>query len=527
MAKVNVDVLLKDGTDETTFINDVTSNSEVDLVNRLPNSPTLVILDVEESYFGTLRSHSSVVSVEVEAVAQSPVTYPSKPSLYTSSGKSVGGTSTGSASIRGDRYLSFQHFLDTDLMVAPERTVNGVTGSNVGFHYYFSDPYGQRDQMSNLGTVPSSGHGGTFGDDQTYSSYYTGKNVDIIALEGGSEPPFNDYVGYHNHIDWDDPDNPGTTRCIPTHWPNLTDAPNNQVTANLLLNVHACGALGASGGLQGGLAKKSKLRAMYLSSTSITSALDSVITWHNAKSVNVATGLTDPTVVCLEWHHPPLSKEKAIKVEDIDSVTDPTGGTTNRPGGGWGSDLTPFVDRLIIPFQLKDPNDNSGHWVIPFQSQTQASYHVSIEQCWDDGIVVINAGGNAGGIYVRDSDSRWNGTYCTISGTKTLYTMGYNDDGLQNSPCKITKGTTSTTNWYPLRCYGPHGTDKSINVAAGQNSEGAPTLDWYSARGPGVDVIGRGSQTWVAGSFGDSQFDDGYKWVTFGGTSCAMPKVAG
>ena len=48
--------------------------------------------------------------------------------------------------------LSFQHFLDTDLMVAPERTVNGVTGDNVGFHYYFSDPYGQRDQMSNLGT---------------------------------------------------------------------------------------------------------------------------------------------------------------------------------------------------------------------------------------------------------------------------------------------------------------------------------------------------------------------------------------
>ena len=171
MAKVNVDVLLKDGTDETTFINDVTSNSEVDLVNRLPNSPTLVILDVEESYFGTLRSHSSVVSVEVEAVAQAPVTYPSKPSLYTSSGKSVGGTETGSASIRGDRYLSFQHFLDTDLMVAPERTVNGVTGSNVGFHYYFSDPYGQRDQMSNLGTQPSSGHSGTFGDDQTYSSY--------------------------------------------------------------------------------------------------------------------------------------------------------------------------------------------------------------------------------------------------------------------------------------------------------------------------------------------------------------------
>ena len=524
MAKVKADVLLKDGTDETTFINDVTSNTEVDLNDRLPSSPTLVILNVEESYFDTLRSHSSVVSVEVEEPAQSPVTYPSKPSKYTLSSKSVGGRYNDTGN-RGDKYISYQHYLDTDLMVAPERTINSFTGSNVGNHFFDSTPYGERDQIRYLGTIPS--NTGTFGTDQDYSSYYTGKNVDIVTIEGGTTPPDNNYVGYHTHPDWDDPDNSGTTRCIPMNWPGLSDTANNQVTSNKMLNSHATGVLSASGGIHGGFAKKAKLRAMYLSEIWITSALDSLKTWHNAKSVNGSTGLKDPTVVCLEWHHPPLSKEKAIKVEDIDSVTDPTGGTTNRPGGGWGSDLTPFVDRLIIPFQLKDPNDNSWHWVIPFQRQTQASYHVSIEQCWDDGIVVINAGGNAGGIYVRDSDSRWNGTYCTISGTKTLYTMGYNDDGFQNSPCSITKGTTSTTNWYPLRCYGPHGTDKSINVAAGQNSEGAPTLDWYSARGPGVDVIGRGSQTWVAGSFGDSQFDDGYKWGTFGGTSCAMPTVAG
>ena len=525
MAKVKTDVLLKDGTDETTFINDVTSNTEVDLNDRLPSSPTLVILNVEESYFDTLRSHSSVVSVEVEESAQSPVTYPSKPSKYTLSSKSVGGRYNDTGN-RGDKYISYQHYLDTHLMVAPERTINSFTGSNVGNHYFDSTPYGERDQIRYLGTIPSSSTG-TFGTDQDYSSYYTGKNVDIVTIEGGTTPPDNNYVGYHTHPDWDDPDNTGTTRCIPMNWPGLSDTANNQVTSNKMLNSHATGVLSASGGIYGGFAKKAKLRAMYLSDIWITSALDSLKTWHNAKSVNGSTGLKDPTVVCLEWHHPPLSKEKAIKVEDIDSVTDPTGGTTNRPGGGWGSDLTPFVDRLIIPFQLKDPNDNSWHWVIPFQRQTQASYHVSIEQCWDDGIVVINAGGNAGGIYVRDSDPRWNGTYCTISGTKTLYTMDYNDDGLQNSPCNITKGTTSTTNWYPLRCYGPHGTDKSINVAAGQNSEGVPTLDWYSARGPGVDVIGRGSQTWTAGDFGNSQFADGYKWGTFGGTSCAMPTVAG
>ncbi len=525
MAKLEVDVLLKDGTDETAFINDVTSNDEVDLNNRLPSSPTLVVLDVEESYFDTLRSHSSVVSVEVEPVAHSPLTYPDKPSKYTVTNKAIGGTSTGHASVRGDKYLSYQHFLDTDLMDAPERTVNGVTGSNFGYHYYYSDPYGQRDQMSNLGTEPSSGHSGTFGDDQTYSSYYTGDGVDIITLEGGTTPPSNDYVGYHTHIGWDDPDNSGTTRCIPMNWPNLTDAPNNQVTPNNMLNVHACGSLGASGGLQGGFAKKSELRAMYLTNTSITSALDSVKTWHNAKSNG------RPTVLITEWHHPVQNKEYAIKIEDIDSVTDPDGGTTNKPGGGWGSDYTAFTSRLIFPFQLRDPTNNTWYWVVPLPRQSQASYHVSLEQCWDDGIVIVTSGGNGGGVYVKDSDSRWSGTKVTISGTKDLYTMSYS--GGQDNPITIVKGTTSTTDWYPLRMYGPAGIDKAINVAAGQNSEGVPALDFYTSRGPGVDVIGRGRGTFCAGPIKNKAgvdmpvYADGNRWWRFSGTSCAMPTVAG
>ena len=523
MAKVRADVLLKDGTDEVAFINDVTSNSEVDLNDRLPSSPTLVVLDVEESYFDTLESHSSVVSVQVEPVSQSPVTYPDKPSKYTLSNKTVGGVWVGSgynSSVAGSQWISYQHYLDTDLMVAPVRTINSNTGSNVGNHYYDSDPYGERDQMRNLGTQPA-GNSGTFGDDQTYSSYYTGKGVDIVTIEGGTTPPGNDYVGYHTHPDYVDPDNAGTTRCIPMNWPNLTDAPNNQITPNNMLNSHGRGVLSVAGGIHSGFAKKAQLRAMYLSNIYITSALDSVKTWHNNKSNG------RPTVLLLEWHHPPLEKEKAIKVEDIDSVTDPDGGTTNRPGGGWGSDMTPFTSRLIIPFQLRDPTNNTWYWVIPFPRQDQANYHTSIEQCWDAGIVVINAGGNGGGIYVNDSDSRWNGTYCTISGTKDLYTQDYNASGLQNDPCTITKGSTSTANWYPLRQYGPAGIEKSITIASNNNSEGSPTLDGYSSRGPGVDVLGHGSATWCAGDPSDETYTDGNKWDTFGGTSCGMPTVGG
>ena len=47
MAKIITDVLLKDGTDETTFINDVTSNDEVDLKDRVTSLNNMVVLSVE------------------------------------------------------------------------------------------------------------------------------------------------------------------------------------------------------------------------------------------------------------------------------------------------------------------------------------------------------------------------------------------------------------------------------------------------------------------------------------------------
>ena len=65
-------------------------------------------------------------------------------------------------------------------------------------------------------------------------------------------------------------------------------------------------------------------------------------------------------MLILEWHSPPSNKQYAIKIEDIDSVTDPTGGTTSKPGGGWTSDYTAFTSRGIIPFQLQDPTAIRG-----------------------------------------------------------------------------------------------------------------------------------------------------------------------
>ena len=83
MAKLITDVVLKDGTDETTFINDVTSNENVDLVDQVSSLNNMVVLSVEENYLDTIKSHVSVLSADTFEDITDPVTYPSIPSTYT------------------------------------------------------------------------------------------------------------------------------------------------------------------------------------------------------------------------------------------------------------------------------------------------------------------------------------------------------------------------------------------------------------------------------------------------------------
>ena len=164
MAKIITDVLLKDGVDETTFINDVTSNDEVDLKDRVSSLKNMVVLSVEENYLDTLKSHASVLNAEFFEDDPAPVTYPSIPSTYTLSNKSIGGNNT-VTSVSGQKYLSYHHYLVTEIMPEPElRSINGFTGNDVGNGFYNTNPRGELDQIRYYGTEPSTdiGH---FGDD--------------------------------------------------------------------------------------------------------------------------------------------------------------------------------------------------------------------------------------------------------------------------------------------------------------------------------------------------------------------------
>ena len=507
MAIKLVNVKLKDGVDQNSFVSEFDSVSEVTVKNLLPYIPTLVVFNVEDSYLSTLRAHPSVKVAEEEREAFPTVTYPSTPSAYTLSNKTVSANLI-DASKDGTDYLSYQHYLDTDAM---QKDGN----NDLGYALDYSSGYSGSLTMRTIFDENYQYTG------QTYSSIYTGKHVDIVALEVG---PIASYANYQNHPDFDNPDNTGNTRVVPMNWNGCSSASNIQVTSNSMLTAHAIGTLSAAGGIYGGIAKKSNLYAIY-TSDALATVCNAIIHFHDNKGTNGTTGLKNPTVVVGEFQYL-RDTYKAIKVSDIASVTD-AGGTTSRPGSGWGSDFTAFTSRNIFPYRVQDPTDDSWHWMVTFPQQSQfSSVKTAMDSLYDNGIILINAAGNNGGTFVKENDSRWNGTYCTIdTGGISVWTISYVTSGNAVSAPGTVYGEATGVNYYPFIAPGPHGLVKGIDVAAGQNSESQGMLDDYTNRGPGIDIVGRGSYTFT--SYPSSTDTNGYKWGNFSGTSCATPTVVG
>lgn len=516
---LNVDVTLNDGVDQNSFVSEFDSNSNVELLNLLPELTNLVLLKVEKDYLSTLQSHSSVKSAQVEESIEEMVTYPSIPSRLTLSNKSAGGSTSAAGSRPGTDFISLQHYHDCDLI---------TSDSKIGNHSTLDDYYNTENGTNTQGD---------------WSSIYLGRNVDIVAIEAGSVQPNNDFINYHNnHPECKDLDT-NAVRTIPIAWgdygANSGSVNSTQVSSNLMFNSHGFKTMSVSIGNVGGWAKKANFHVMYLGGgDGILSCCNAIKSWHNAKSVNSSTGLKNPTIVLTEWHSPASSYHHSIKISEITSVTDPVGGTTNRPSGGWGNDLTPFISRYMLPRMLLDPTDGTWNWVISTAGLSygssdhdptngQSSYRSAFTDLYNAGIPVFTSGGNAGSIYVKDDDSRSLGTYFDVNSGAVLYSFGYNSTGNQNDPGTVSKGTTTVTRWYPLRPDGPHGNPNTIHVAAGGSSEASPVLDRYTSRGPGVDLIGRGVDTFCAEGPGGTLYTNGYRYSFYGGNSCAVPTVVG
>lgn len=498
--KIILDIVLEENVDKQEFIDSFDPETQVSLLSIFENIPKVVAVSVEESFLEEFKQDSRVLDVSERL----PVFPASLPAVETMSNKMIITVGNPSLSANGADYAPLDFHLGTN-------------------------------QALNLSQITSpSKIGRSFGNDNSnflsnisYSSRWTGKNVDIVTLEVGPVNPA--LVNVHDtHPDFDDLDNPGTSRIIPMNWPNLESSDNNQISSNLCLSSHGMGVVSAAAGTICGFAKKSSIRLVYLNTGSeegspgstIDGAIEiinSIINWHNNKPINPITGVKNPTILIGEWQF--LNDRKlAYKIDDITNISESGTVVATRPGSSWGTDFTPFTSRNIIPFQVNTP-DLGLQWciVIPLQDRNVA-LKVAIDTLWDTGITFINAAGNNGGVFKKYNDAT--NTLVGISSGSTEYFIS-SSDGVING---IFSGPSPRGAAWPFYAYGPHGNEKAIDVGAAYNSEGLPIVDGYTNRGPGIDIFGYGAQTWTSYPAGD--YADG-KWGYFSGTSCATPTIVG
>ena len=135
MAKVALDVVLKDGEDSTAFGNSFSSNVDVDVKNPMVAIPSLITMKVEESYIDTFKSDSRIEAVDRPDVECCPAgVVPG----FTSVGpkKIVTSSSDVSISNNGSDYMPLQMYLDQDNMDGPalaSKTYSYYLGVYTGF----------------------------------------------------------------------------------------------------------------------------------------------------------------------------------------------------------------------------------------------------------------------------------------------------------------------------------------------------------------------------------------------------------
>lgn len=352
----------------------------------------------------------------------------------------------------------------------------------------------------------------------SYTSELSGEHVDIVTIEVNSATcPLN----YHNyHAEWKHPDT-GVTRCVPMDWSQYNSVLQESLNTSqngYMLSTHAAGVLSASGGILGGLAKRSSLRSIYLGGNdSQLEVIDAVIAWHNSKSTNPVTGKKNPTIVIGEWQYL-FGNYVAIKISQIASFNY-RGTTVNRPPSdrnsalnGWF--LSDFIQYNMLPKKINVAGQQE--WVIAFNSLgTDVLLKNAIGSCISNGIHFICAAGNDCGVYSKYNSDDYD-NFITTDNDYQYYTV---------TSAYFTLNYTGSTNYFIHRAYGPNGVPDAIDVAAYQRSEATPALDGYSRRGPGIDICGFGNGTWTA--VPDATYSEGDAYGIFGGTSSATPTVVG
>ena len=359
--------------------------------------------------------------------------------------------------------------------------------------------------------VTNWGFDGTQNASATVRTTSSGKNVDVVIVDGHFDP---------NHPEFAvNPDGTGGTRVQQFNWLSLgsqvtgyTNGTYTYRSGTDLLNEndnHGAHVAATVAGNTQGWARDANIYNIspYDASPNIQIAfgdiLDFIRVWHNQKEINPETGRKNPTIVNNSWagHY----KYARSNLSEINYR-----GTADTSGSWTDAQLQAYGIR-------KWENDENGVEKIWIEASDQFSqYLTDMEDTVDDGIILVGAANNnSQRIDIRTGNDYDN--YMKFTGaTPFYYQRGF--------------WMTASTK------FAPNGVDiERLSVCVGAVSDSVnESKATYSNCGPRVDVFAPGD--WIISAVHDDTGggpiksdlrNTSYKLAKYSGTSMASPQVCG
>ena len=368
------------------------------------------------------------------------------------------------------------------------------------------------DSQRAKGTFGTDGSGNpAFFSTETISIYNSGKHVDVVIVDDGAS---------HDMEEWKSPST-NTTRFIQYQWYNELHSYVSGISAGTYTypsnsnnpNYHGTHVGGTIAGKTYGWANEANIYSMCVLSnaqstvTSLTYAYDLLRAFHKNKPINSTTGRRNPTITNHSYGY---SSDSAVYgVDGIKSIyskkfnsSGVTYTSSNPNPSGWN------IKGLCLDFGL---NDN----MIPLNGDLfniyVASVAADVEDCINDGIVMVGAAGNSNQWQVGPTDDEWD----------DIITMkAYNVSGNPN-------WVDSDTGYYLNRGQSPG--SSMITVGALSQHKNFYRSD-FSNKGPGIDVWAPGENIvscYSNAGTADTKYGGNNYYSAISGTSMASPQVVG
>lgn len=392
------------------------------------------------------------------------------------------------------------NFKDAGWVIRPvsqiDRTEEGISSTYVQTSSAWDKNVLTNNSMRNWGLLrcyegsqrSGWGYDGTVSQSGTIQINSSGKNVDVVIVDGHINPDHPEFAV--------NPDGTGGSRVVQFNWLSLTNAVNGGANGTYVYtpyvdnsdyqrtsdNNHGCHVAGTVAGNTQGWARDATIYNIspYPSAPSYVSSLNDYIRyWHQTKAINPATGKRNPTVTNHSY--------------GISGSTEISSITTVRYRGViyYG----PFTGAQLWSYGLSNDNTTAYYEI------RSTSWETDFTELMEAGVIIVGAAGNSSSRIVVNNASASDdyNNYFVSYGITTYYMRG---------------SVTANTNVICVGCISPYVNEKKADFS----NYGTRITVWA----PGSFIMGPVH----SGSISDSR-NAAYFLTKKNGTSMASPQVAG